>query len=146
MLILTRRPNEAFIIELPTGETIKVAVLSVKPDLVRLYLSAPDDIKIIKEEMVLGLDMERLMLAEKHKKGSDEEVIRCIVDGSRKQDVNYDKRFACHKNQVDAAYNLAFCGAGEGVTIKPKVDRSGFSRWSIPVWATRTHLTYIAFS
>jgi carbon storage regulator CsrA len=71
MLILTRRPNEAFIIELPTGETIKVAVLSVKPDLVRLGTDAPDDIKIIKEEMVLGLDMERLMLAEKHKKSSD---------------------------------------------------------------------------
>jgi carbon storage regulator CsrA len=71
MLILTRRPNEAFIIELPTGETIKVAVLSVKPDLVRIGTDAPDDIKVVKEEMVLGLEMERLMLAKKRKKSSD---------------------------------------------------------------------------
>ena len=71
MLILTRRPNEAFIIELPTGETIKVAVLSVKPDLVRIGTDAPDDIKIVKEELLEGLQIERWIPTKRHKKNSD---------------------------------------------------------------------------
>jgi carbon storage regulator CsrA len=71
MLILTRRPNEAFIIELPTGETIKVAVLSVKPDLVRIGTDAPDDIKIVKEELLEGLQIERWIPTKQHKKNSD---------------------------------------------------------------------------
>jgi carbon storage regulator CsrA len=50
MVILTRRPNEAFIIELPNGEIIKVAVLSVKPNQVRIGTDAPGDMKIVKEE------------------------------------------------------------------------------------------------
>lgn len=69
-----------------------------------------------------------------------------MVDGSRKQDVDYETCFACHKDQVDVDYNFTFRRVGEAVTIRPKVDRSGFSPWGIPIWATRAHLTYIAFS
>ena len=47
MVILTRGPSEAIIIELPTGEIIKVAVLSVKPNQVRIGADAPGDIKIV---------------------------------------------------------------------------------------------------
>jgi len=71
MLILTRRPNEAIIIELPTGETIKVAVLSVKPNQVRIGTDAPDDIKIVKEELLEGLPIEKWMPVRQHKKSSD---------------------------------------------------------------------------
>ena len=71
MLILTRRPSEAIIIELPTGETIKVAVLSVKPNQVRLGTDAPDDIKIVKEELLEGLQIERWIPTKQHKKNSD---------------------------------------------------------------------------
>jgi len=71
MLILTCRPDEAFIIELPTGETIKVAVLSVKPDLVRIGTDAPDNINIVKEELLEGLQLERWMPKKQHKKSSD---------------------------------------------------------------------------
>jgi len=71
MLILTRRPNEAIIIELPTGETIKVAVLSVKPNQVRIGTDAPDDIKIVKEELQEGLQIEKWMPTKQHKKSSD---------------------------------------------------------------------------
>jgi carbon storage regulator len=71
MLILTRRPNEAIIIELPTGETIKVAVLSVKPNQVRIGTDAPDDIKIVKEELLEGLQIEKWTPTRQHKKSSD---------------------------------------------------------------------------
>lgn len=71
MLILTRRPSEAIIIELPTGETIKVVVLSVKPDQVRIGTDAPDDIKIVKEELLEGLKIEAWMPAKQHKKAND---------------------------------------------------------------------------
>jgi len=36
MLFVTRRPGEAIVIELPTGELIEVAVLGVKGNQVRL--------------------------------------------------------------------------------------------------------------
>jgi len=71
MFILTRRASEAFIIELPTGETIKVAVLSVKPNQVRIGTDAPDDIKIVKEELLESRQIERWMPKTQHKKGSD---------------------------------------------------------------------------
>ena len=71
MVILTRRPSEAIIIELPTGETIKVAVLSVKPDQVRIGTDAPGDIKIVKEELVDGLKIKGWLPAKQHKKASD---------------------------------------------------------------------------
>jgi len=71
MLILTRRPSEAIIIELPTGETIKVAVLSVKPNQVRIGTDAPDGIKVVKEELLEGLKIEAWMPAKQHKKAND---------------------------------------------------------------------------
>ena len=71
MVILNRGPSEAIIIELPTGETIKVAVLSVKPNQVRLGTDAPDDIKIVKEELLEGLQIERWIPTKQHKKNSD---------------------------------------------------------------------------
>jgi len=71
MLILTRRASEAIVIELPTGETIKVAVLSVKPNLVRIGTDAPDDINIVKAELLEDLPIEKWMPTKQHKKTSD---------------------------------------------------------------------------
>ena len=51
MLILTRRVGESIVIELPTGETIKVTVLGVKGNQVRMGTDASDDIKILREEL-----------------------------------------------------------------------------------------------
>jgi len=67
MVILTRGPSEAIIIELPTGEIIKVAVLSVKPNQVRIGTDAPGDIKIVKEELLDSSQIERWI----RKKASD---------------------------------------------------------------------------
>jgi carbon storage regulator len=52
MLILTRRPGETLIIELPTGEQIEVTVLSIKGNQVRIGTAAPDDIAIVREELL----------------------------------------------------------------------------------------------
>jgi carbon storage regulator len=52
MLILTRRVGETVIIELPTGEKIQVAVLGVKGNQLRIGTEAPDDIQIMREELL----------------------------------------------------------------------------------------------
>jgi len=52
MLILTRRPGEKLIIDLPTGETIEVTVLEVKGNQIRIGTDAPDDIAIVREELL----------------------------------------------------------------------------------------------
>ena len=60
MLILTRRPGETLIIELPTGEQIQVTVLQVKGNQVRIGTAAPDDISIVREELLERLRGEDL--------------------------------------------------------------------------------------
>ena len=52
MLILTRRPGESIIIETPAGELIQVTVLGVKGNQVRIGTEAPDDISIVREELL----------------------------------------------------------------------------------------------
>ena len=52
MLILTRRIGETIIIELPTGEQIEVTVLGVKGNQVRIGTQAPDNISIVREELL----------------------------------------------------------------------------------------------
>ncbi len=47
MLVLTRRPSEAILI----GDDIKVSVLSVKGDAVRLGIDAPRDIPVDRTEL-----------------------------------------------------------------------------------------------
>jgi carbon storage regulator CsrA len=71
MVIFTRRASQALIIELPTGEIIKVAVLSVSPNEVRIATDAPDDINIVKEEMLQGMG-NRVWMPGKELKESDD--------------------------------------------------------------------------
>jgi carbon storage regulator len=56
MLILTRRPGETLIIELPNGKQIDVTVLEVKGNQVRLGTDAPDDIAIVRKELLERLE------------------------------------------------------------------------------------------
>ena len=58
MLILTRRPGETLIIELPTGERIEVTVLGIKGNQVRIGTDAPDEIAIVREELLEKLPAE----------------------------------------------------------------------------------------
>lgn len=52
MLILTRRIGETIVIELPTGEQMQVVVLGVKGNQVRIGTEAPDDVVIVREELL----------------------------------------------------------------------------------------------
>jgi carbon storage regulator len=56
MLILTRRPGESIIIEIPAGERTTVAVLGIKGNQVRIGTDAPDDINIVREELLERLE------------------------------------------------------------------------------------------
>ena len=55
MLILTRRPGETLIIELPNGEQIEVTVLGIKGNQVRIGTQAPEVISIVRQELLEGL-------------------------------------------------------------------------------------------
>jgi carbon storage regulator len=52
MLVVTRRPGEAIVIELPTGELIEVVILSVDGNQIKLGTDAPDDILVLREELL----------------------------------------------------------------------------------------------
>jgi carbon storage regulator len=52
MLILTRRLGETLILELPSGKTIEVSVLEINGSQVRLGTEAPEDIHIVREELL----------------------------------------------------------------------------------------------
>ena len=56
MLILTRRVGESIIIETPAGERITVVVLGVKGNQVRIGTDAPDDISIMREELLARVE------------------------------------------------------------------------------------------
>ena len=52
MLTLTCRPGETLIIEILGGERITVVVLGIKGNQVRIGTNAPDDISIVREELL----------------------------------------------------------------------------------------------
>jgi carbon storage regulator len=52
MLILTRCPGESVVIEPPTGERIKVVVLGIRGNQVRLGTDAPKHMPVFREELV----------------------------------------------------------------------------------------------
>ena len=55
MLILTRRPGETLIIETPAGKQIKVTVTGIKGNQVRIGTDAPDNIAIVRAELLDSL-------------------------------------------------------------------------------------------
>ena len=52
MIVITRRPGESHIIELPTGEQIEITVLTNTSNQVRIGTDAPADMKIVREELL----------------------------------------------------------------------------------------------
>ena len=53
MLVLTRRPNQSITI----GDDIVVTVLEVKGDQIRLGISAPRDVQVFREEVLVALQL-----------------------------------------------------------------------------------------
>lgn len=51
MLILTRRPGETLIAEMPNGQTIELTILGIKGNQVRIGVEAPKDIPVHRKEI-----------------------------------------------------------------------------------------------
>lgn len=51
MLNLTRRPNEAVILELPTGEQVRILVCDIDRNKVKLGIAAPRAIPVHRQEV-----------------------------------------------------------------------------------------------
>jgi len=52
MLVVTRRPGESIVIELPTGELIEVLVVRINGKQVRLGTDAPKHLPVVREELL----------------------------------------------------------------------------------------------
>lgn len=58
MLILTRRVGEAFVV----GRDITISVVGVKGNQVRLGIDAPDDVRVLREEIAERMRREKASL------------------------------------------------------------------------------------
>ena len=58
MLILTRNNDQGLIVTTSNGETIQFRILDVRRGKVRIGVSAPDDCKVLRDELLLmkGVD------------------------------------------------------------------------------------------
>jgi len=52
------QPGESVFIELPTGERIQVTVLGIKGNQLRIGTDAPDNVTILREELLEGLQIQ----------------------------------------------------------------------------------------
>jgi len=52
MLILSRKEGEVAVLQLPNGEEIDVVVTKVQAGTVRLGFDAPDDVEVVREELL----------------------------------------------------------------------------------------------
>lgn len=53
MLILSRRENQALILELPDGEEIVIMVDQINGSSVKIGIKAPYEIKVLREELTI---------------------------------------------------------------------------------------------
>jgi carbon storage regulator CsrA len=54
MLKLSRRIGETVVLELPTGEQTDVVLLEVKGSQARLVFDAPLEVRMVREELLIG--------------------------------------------------------------------------------------------
>jgi len=50
-LVLTRKPTEVVVLQLPDGRTLEVGVKEIRRNQVRLQFNGPRDVKIFREEI-----------------------------------------------------------------------------------------------
>jgi carbon storage regulator len=53
MLVLSRKPGERILI----GDKISITVVRIAPGIVRIGVDAPDDLPILREELVTGAEL-----------------------------------------------------------------------------------------
>lgn len=75
MLVITRKKDEGFLI----GENIKITVVDVSGDRIKIGIDAPKDVKIIRNELY---DTEKLnMQAAVHKPSAD--ILAKLISGKK---------------------------------------------------------------
>lgn len=52
MLVLTRKPSEEIVCQLPSGQEVRIVVLDVRGDKVRLGIGAPRDVPVFRSELL----------------------------------------------------------------------------------------------
>ncbi|MGI5935635.1 MAG: carbon storage regulator CsrA [Oscillospiraceae bacterium] len=60
MLVLTRKSNEGILV----GDDIKVIVIGIEGDRVKLGIEAPQNIRVIREELIMEIGNENRMAAQ----------------------------------------------------------------------------------
>ncbi len=77
MLVLTRKPKEAIVI----GENIRVHVIQVQGERVRLAIEAPTEVPVHREEVYEAIRRERL-LSRRAKRDAETAQAGCTDQGS----------------------------------------------------------------
>lgn len=79
MLVITRKKDEGFLV----GENIKVTVVEISKDRVKLGIDAPNDIKIIRNELY---DTEKFNMQAAVNKPSADLLAKMMAGGKNKKD------------------------------------------------------------
>ena len=58
MLVLARHRDESIIIPLPDGRRVRIMVVNIRGDQVRIGIEAPKDIPVHREEVMAAIDRE----------------------------------------------------------------------------------------
>ncbi|NIM06521.1 MAG: carbon storage regulator CsrA [Armatimonadetes bacterium] len=67
MLVLTRKVGETILI----GEDIKITLVRIEDDQVRIGISAPKDVPVYRKELVEEIGIENIRAAEAARKGAE---------------------------------------------------------------------------
>lgn len=59
MLVLSRRPDESIVLALPDGQLIKVQVVEVRGQIVKLGIEAPPEMPCHREEVYKAIQREQ---------------------------------------------------------------------------------------
>ncbi len=63
MLVLTRKKNQSIMI----GDKIEITIIEIKGDQIRIGISAPDDVTILRKEVYLSVKNENTVAIESNK-------------------------------------------------------------------------------
>jgi carbon storage regulator len=115
MLILTRKPGECIYI----GDHIKVTVIEIKGNQIRVGIDAPRDFKIYREEIYLQILEENRQAAES--------VTELDIIASTKVELGRNAVTGQNRNLPDASKNVGLSNKTfGGITVQPvKLNRSG---------------------
>lgn len=96
MLVLTRKPGERVVI----AENMVIEVLEVHGNRVRIGIQAPQDVTIVREELLAGKAKDEKKEARSDTSSSSAEGLRAVeaVPGETERNGIAAQRVVCHRN------------------------------------------------